>query len=186
MAFDKCPLPLFVLTCCWFVFRFVVFFVCFCWYLSETSRLLLAIDAAWKLLKVFVVLQTVSRATQPPPMIGGIGRGRGFRVAEQPPIDPVNTWIAGIGLLWVSFATMLLIPGSLGSFFPKKILSTGLESRALNKHKECLDIWNWNVGNEGWWHEKSGKDRAYDGEMDVWGVLERQKAQWGFMQPSCY
>ena len=25
--------------------------------------------------------------------------------------------------------------------------------------------------------EKSGKDRAYDGEMDVWGVLERQKAQ---------
>ena len=27
--------------------------------------------------------------------------------------------------------------------------------------------------------EKSGKDRAYDGEMDVWGVLERQKAQWG-------
>ena len=24
---------------------------------------------------------------------------------------------------------------------------------------------------------KFGKDRAYDGEMDVWGVLERQKTQ---------
>ena len=30
-------------------------------------------------------------------------------------------------------------------------------------------IWNWNVGNEGWWPEKSGKDRAYDGEMDCVG-----------------
>ena len=24
---------------------------------------------------------------------------------------------------------------------------------------------------------RTAKDRAYDGEMDVWGVLERQKAQ---------
>ena len=34
-----------------------------------------------------------------------------------------------------------------------------------------------------WWPDKSGMNRAYDGEMDVWGVRARQKAQWGFMQP---
>ena len=37
---------------------------------------------------------------------------------------------------------------------------------------ECIDIWDWNMGDEGSKSAKSGEDGTNDGEMDVHGVAE--------------
>ena len=42
------------------------------------------------------------------------------------------------------------------------------------------------MGNKSWKSAKSGESRAYDGEMDVWSVVEGQKAQCGFVESSGY
>ena len=37
---------------------------------------------------------------------------------------------------------------------------------------ECIDIWDWNLGDEDSKSAKSGENGTDDGEMDVWGVTE--------------
>ena len=52
-------------------------------------------------------------------------------------------------------------------------IETGSE-HYMHVYEEPPKVKAWNTINI---FIKFGKDRAYDGEMDVWGVLERQKAQ---------
>ena len=55
-------------------------------------------------------------------------------------------------------------------------LNMWLEFKVIPGHSSCKISFNY-VQKISINCEKSGKDRAYDGEMDVWGVRERQKAQ---------